>query len=431
MANTYLEYRSGGAVGHLNKTIPFPRKRNEEWIDFHEKQNARRIGISRERIDRLIEDFDLEKYREHIDLVRERLETSGRFEEPDRVPLYFSVSGSFFCKLNDGKYRSNYNLRDYYSNMELDFEIQLRGYRWAFEELRDDRTGCGLHAELGPVGEGVLFGFKIVFPDDTSPWIVRELETKEDIERFIRTEIPHPEDHPGLRYVRELGERARERVEAAGGRIGAGAGIGIHPPLSASCALMEPVRVVKLMYTDPDLVHRFFSKLAEEKIRMHEYEEKLAGRRKEHFGLADDHMLMLTPDQYRRFEMPYVTRMYKRFGPKGRHLHGDGPNDHLFELLAREVKLTNMDIGGFSSLGKAAEKLKGIVRFSGGMNCKDFYLGTSFVHVRSRIDQCIELAGSGGGYTMAIGGETYVGADPDLLRRAVAYVEQAAKMPKE
>jgi hypothetical protein len=41
--------------------------------------------------------------------------------------------------------------------MELDFEVQLRGNGWAFEELKDDRTGCGLGAELGPVGEGVLF----------------------------------------------------------------------------------------------------------------------------------------------------------------------------------------------------------------------------------------------------------------------------------
>ena len=89
-----------------------------------------------------------------------------------------------------------------------------------------------------------------------------------------------------------------------------------------------------------------------------------------------------------------------------------------------------MDIGGFSSLEKAAQSLKGKVRFSGGLNCKDFYKGTSFEHVKSRIDHCITLAGSGGGYTMAIGGETYVRADPQLLKRAVSYVRQASKLPR-
>jgi len=412
------------------RALPFDRKHVDEWIAFQEKQNDRRLGAPKEEVDRLLQEFDLDSYSEQIELARKRLEISSRFEEPDRVPLRFSTSGSYFCKLKDGDYRMNYNLRDYYSNIELDFEVQVRGGRWAFERLKDDRTGFGLGVELGPVGEGVLFGFKIIHPDDTSPWIVRQLETKDDIERFIRTEFPHPEDHPGLRYVRELGERARERVEDVGSSLSVGAGIGIHPPLSASCALMEPVRVVKLMYRDPDLVHRFFSKLANEKIRLHEYEEKLSGRRMEHFGLADDHMLMLSPDQYREFEMPHVTKMYKRFGSKGRRLHGDGPNDHLFGLLAKEVGITDMDIGGFSSIEKAAQELKGRVNFSGGMNCKDFYLGTDFQHVKERIDHCLSVAGNGGGYTLAIGGETYVGVDPALLRQAMRYVERMARLPK-
>jgi uroporphyrinogen-III decarboxylase len=378
----------------------------------------------------LIQDFSFDKYREHIDRVRERLDVSASFEEPDRVPITLSVSGSFFCKLDDGEYRSNYDLRDYYTNTELDLEVQLKGLRWAFEELRDDRTGGGLHAELGPIGEGIVFGFRIIYPEDTSPWIVRELETKDDIERFIRTEIPHPEEHPGLQYVRDLGDMARERVEGAGGTVGAGAGAGIHPPLSAACSLMEPVRVIKLMYTDPDLVHRFFSKLAEEKIRMHEYQEKQNGRRTEYFGLADDHMMMISPDQYREFEMPHAKRMYERFGSKGRRLHGDGPNNHLFEIMANEVKLTDMDIGGFSSLERGAEALKGRVVFSGGLNCKDFYMGTSFDHVRGKIDRCLEVAGAGGGYAIAIGGETYVMADPRLLKQAVSYVEREARLPR-
>ncbi len=417
-------------MGNSARAIPFCADKVQEWITYHRRQNARKIASPREEIKASIAAFDLDRYREQIDLARARLHMAERFEEPDRVPFTLSVSGSFFCKLNDGSYRSNCNLRDYYSNMELDFEVQIRGLRWAFESLRDDRTGCGLHVELGPVGEGILFGFRVVYPDDTSPWIVRELESKDDIERFVRTEIPHPEEHPGLRYVAELDQDAKDYVERAGGQMPAGAGIGIHPPMSAACALMEPVRVVKFMYTDPDLVHRFFSKLAEEKIRLHEHQEKISGQKTEHFGLADDHMLMLTPDQYRKFEMPHVKEMYRRFGSRGRHLHGDGPNDHLFDIMANEVKLTSMDIGGFSNLAKAARALHGKVRFSGGLNCKDLYVGTSFDHVRGRIDHCLEVAGSVAGYTLAVGGETYVGVDPKLLRMAVAYVDKAARLPR-
>jgi uroporphyrinogen-III decarboxylase len=416
-------------VTALQSTYPFPEDKLEEWITFQRKQQARAL-VGSDELQQMIGDFDFDDYGDRLDRVKSRVEISDRFEEPDRVPLRFSVSGSFFCKLVDGQYRSSVNLRDYYSNMELDFRVQLMGLRWIYEELRDDHLGGGLHAEFGPVGEGVIFGLRMMYPDDTSPWIVREIQTKDDMERFIRTEIPHPEEHPGFKFVREMDERAKEVVDRAGGTLGAGAGIGMHPPLSAACGIMEPVRVVKLMYTDPGLVHRFFEKLAETKIMVHEYEEKISGGRSRHFGLADDHMLMLTPDQYREFEMPYVMRMYRRFGPEGRHLHGDGPNDHLLDIMANEVKLTNMDIGGFSSVERAAEKLKGKVKFSGGLNCKDFYMGTPFEHVKSRIDNCLSVAGRGGGYTIAIGGETYVGADPGLLRRAARYVEVAARLPR-
>ncbi len=414
----------------MESTYPFPCDRAEEWITFQRKQQARVLGTSGE-LEDMIGAFDLDDYKDRLDRVRRRIEINERFEEPDRVPLRFSVSGSFFCKLQDGPYRSDVNLRDYYSNMALDFQVQLMGLRWTYEELRDDHAGGGLHAEFGPIGEGVIFGLKMIYPDDTSPWIVREIRTKDDMERFIRTEVPHPEEHPGFQFVREMDEEAKELVDRAGGTLGGGAGLGMHPPLSAACGIMEPVKVVKLMYTDPDLVHRFFEKLADTKMMIHEYGEKISGQRSRHFGLADDHMLMLTPDQYREFEMPYVMRMYRRFGPEGRHLHGDGPNDHLFDIMANEVKLTNMDIGGFSSLEMAAEKLKGKVNFSGGLNCKDFYMGTSFELVKPRIDACLMVAGRGGGYTIAIGGETYVGADPALLRKAARYVDRAARLPWE
>jgi len=415
----------------LTFTPTFDYERIEEWTSFLRKTNTRRLGLSDGNLGSLLSSFDPDRYRDQIEMSRRRLETSSRFEEPDRVPVTISTSGSYFCKLKDGPFQLDYNLRDYYSNYRLDMEVQIQGIMWAFEFLRDDRTGHSLYVDLGPVGEGVLFGFKIMYPDDTSPWIVRELETKEDVENFIKMEIPHPEEHPGIRFVEELREEARDFVESLGADFPVGGGIGVHPPLSASCALMEPVRVVKLMYTDPDLIDRFYQKLADEKIRLHEYEERRSGVKIRDFGLADDHMLMLSPDQYRRFEMPHVMRMYRRFGTRTRRLHGDGPNDHLFKILADEVKLTSMDIGGFSSIDKAALHLKGKVNFSGGLNCKDLYYGTPFEHVKERIDHCLQVAAPGGGYTLAIGGETYVGVDPALLREAVQYVRRAGKLPRE
>ena len=407
------------------------RKRIDKWINFLRNTNNRPTDPSDEELGSLLASFDPDRYRDQMESSRKRLEKSARFEEPDRVPVTISASGSYFSKLKDGPFSMDYNLRDYYTNYKLGFKVQLQGMKWAFELLRDDRTGYSLHVDLGPIGEGVLFGLKIIYPNDSSPWIVRGLESKQDVEKFIEMEVPPPEEHPGIRFVEELKEEAQEFVESLGSNLSVGGGIGIHPPLSASCSLMEPARVVKLMYTDPDLIDRLFQKLADDKVRLHEYQERKYSVKIRDFGLADDHMLMLSPDQYRRFEMPHVMMMYRRFGTRSRHLHGDGPNDHLFQILADEMKLTSMDIGGFSSIDKAAQYLKGKVNFSGGLNCKDLYYGTSFDHVKNRIDHCLDVAGQGGGYTLAIGGETYVGVDPALLRRAVQYVKVAGKLPRE
>jgi uroporphyrinogen-III decarboxylase len=96
-------------------------------------------------------------------------------------------------------------------------------------------------------------------------------------------------------------------------------------------------------------------------------------------------------------------------------------------MYANDMNLTSMDMGGWSSIEAAKKYLGGKVRFSGGLNCKDFYY--DFETAKPKIEHAIRIGAPGGGFTLAIGGETYPGVNPDTLIKGVAYAKKVGKYP--
>lgn len=367
-------------------------------------------------------DFNPALYRKDIEASQRRLRTTERLQEPDRVPIKISTGGSFYCRM------SGVNIRDYYqagfSNPDLQIEVQLRGLRWAFEELRDDRTGCSLHLDLGPISEACVFDLPVEYADDTSPWIVRTMSVPEAVERL---QVPDPETSPGVQKVYQAYERMKARVKQMGLKVEVGGGFGIHPPLSAACGFLDVEEVYTLLADEPQLIHRLFEKLVLTFIRLRDYNDRYFGTTTTALGLSDDHSAFVSDEMYRRHVMPYNMMLYGRYGLRSRHLHADGPNDHHFETYADIMKLTSMDMGGFSDIANAKRELGGKVFFSGGLNCKDLY--GSFAQAKPAVDRALRIGMPGGGYALAVGGETYVGVQPDTLCRVVAYAKQTGRYP--
>jgi uroporphyrinogen-III decarboxylase len=363
--------------------------------------------------------LDLDRYRDRIEASRQRIEIASRFEEPDRVPIAISVAGSFYCSL------FGYEIGDYYTDLDLQIDAQHRGQQWAFEALGDDRTGAGIHLDIGPIAEGVLFDCEIVRPRGTSPWIVHRIHDIADIERL---EVPDPEAHPGVQEINRRGERLREEVERRGIRLPAGGGFGgIHPPLSAACALADPALIYQWMYTEPEWIKVLFDKLLAAYCRCLDYSGKRAGRAIESVGLADDHSAFVSNEMYRAQVLPYNRAIYERYGAHGRYLHADGPNDHHFALYADELRITRMDIGGFSDIAAAKSAMHGRTVISGGLNCRDLY--RDFEAARPAVERAIRIGAPGGGYIFGVGGETYAGVNPDTLIRVVEYAKRIGRYP--
>jgi uroporphyrinogen-III decarboxylase len=144
-------------------------------------------------------------------------------------------------------------------------------------------------------------------------------------------------------------------------------------------------------------------------------------------GLADDNSAFVSDEMYREMVLPYNRAIYERYGAAERFLHADGPNDHHFETYANVLKLTRMDIGGWSDIAAAKRALAGKVVISGGLNCKDLY--GDFEAARPIIERAVRIGAPGGGYIFAIGGETYPGVRRDTLVRAVEHVKEVGRYP--
>lgn len=369
--------------------------------------------------------LDVSKYEADIKERQQRIRIARQFKEPDRVPIAFGIGGSYYCWL------FGYNIRDYYATPELQVEVQLKGLEWEYEELRADScTRQGISYEAGPLGEALLFDLPVERPDNTSPRIVTVLESVRDIERL---RIPEPDKNPRIKEFLKNNERFNAVARKMGVKLQLNERprIDIHPPLSAACALMSPTLVYEYMYSEPNALQLLLDKMFEAKCLYIDYFDNLYGTKTQgSMGFADDNISQISAEMFRRWELPYYFKFKERYNLKHIHLHTDGPNDQHFKILADELKITSMDIGGYSSLDVAVRDMKGKVYIHGGLWCKDFYQPGGMTAVTKRkVLEAIRLAAPGGGFELAIGGETYVGVSPDAITECVRFVDHYGRYP--
>jgi uroporphyrinogen-III decarboxylase len=360
--------------------------------------------------------FDYDRYHDRIEQSKQRLAACYRFEESDQVPVDIGVGGSFYCSL------FGFNISEYMQNRELNIEAQVRGQQWAWDNLGDDRTYFGIYLDYGPLAEGLLFGAEIVRPEGTSPWSCHLLKDPSDVEKL---QVPDPATNPGVQWVYGELAKMREIAKRKDIDVPVSGGFGIHPPLSAACALAGPERIYQWMYDCPEVIRQLFDKLLETFFRCADYADNVNGRKRTSVGLADDHSAFVSEKMYRELVLPYNRQIYEKYGQKGRSLHADGPNDHLFGVYANDLHLTDMDIGGFSDIAAAKKALAGKTVMMGGMNCKDLY--GDFETARPVIDRAIAIGTPGGGYIFGVGGEAYAGINPGTLAKAVAYAQKISR----
>jgi uroporphyrinogen-III decarboxylase len=366
-------------------------------------------------------DFDPSQYEARFQQSRLRLQAAHDFREGDCVPVLSSEYGSYWAWI------LGIDIADYYSDIDAGIEVQMRGLKWRYDNLPDDRSDYGVYYDAGPTGEAIVFDCDIERPRGTSPWIVPRIHSAADVDRL---EVVDPRYNPRVAAHLKRGEEYKQRALALGVKIPVGGGgLGIHPPLSAACAIAGADWVYLNMLAEPDVVRKLFDKCFQAFCLCQEYMYELHGGGPGALGLADDNSSFVSDPLYRQMVLPYNLALYEKYGPNARYLHTDGPNEAHYETYARLIRLNHMDIGGWSKLRPAVDILKPArCVMHGGLNNRDLYAGWT-ERLQQKIRATIRLAAPGGGFEFAIGGETYPGTDPEVLAKTWAYAHEVGKYP--
>lgn len=367
--------------------------------------------------------FSLHKYEQTIENNRRRVEAALSFEEPDRVPVQINVQGPYYAWL------LGVSLKDYYLDLRVMARVQVKGLEWRLSWLQDDVTSVSVNLDLGAVAEGLVFGCRIVMPDESdpwrSPWITPKIETLEDVDRL---EVPDPRD---LRAVREVYLKLQELkriMKEEYGEVPVWGGVQIHPPVSAAGSLLGPQRLYTWMRRYPREIHKLLSKLLETFIALQEYHYEVTGSELGSLYLADDHSGYLSREMYEKFALPYNLHLYERFGKKYRYLHMDSPMHHVADIVRDVYKVHHADLGVESDIRVISREFKGRVSFNGNMDWRTLLSG-SRERVEAEVEKCIYYAAPGGGYIFDNGGETYAAIPPYTLKYEVEYAKKVGNYP--
>ncbi len=370
-----------------------------------------------------MEPFNEAHYRRLARENAERIRKAQGFEEPDRVPVAIGLGGPYYAKL------FGYTFADYYNNLSVMLDAQIKGIKWRLEWLKDDFTGIGVWLDTGSIAEGIVFNCRIVMPDEKnpwrSPWIVPRIKTLEDIDRL---EVPDPHSHKGVKQYYARLEKYRRLVKSNYGNLPVGGRLQIHPPVSAAGSLMGPERLYAWIYRYPREMHKLFRKLEKTFRLLQEYYYEITGSGPGSLGLADDHAGYLSRPLYQEFAAPYNSRLYRLYGPRHRGLHMDSHMDHITDILLNTYRINSADVGVENDIRVIAEAFKGKVVFKGNANWRPLVAGP-LENIELEVEKCIYYAAPGGGYIFDNGGETYTGVPPDRLKYEVEYAKKVGKYP--
>jgi len=370
-----------------------------------------------------VEPLNLNHYMKLIEENRKRLEKVKEFDEPDRVPIIISLGGPYYAKI------FGYTLADYYNNLGVMLDVQIKGIKWRLRWLKDDMVSIGVWLDIGSTAEGIVFNCNIVMPDEKnpwqSPWIVPCIKTLEDIDNL---EIPDPHTHKGIKAYYEKLERYKKLVKENYGNLPIGGRLQIHPPISAAGSLMGPERLYTWIYKYPNEMHKLFRKLERTFILLQEFYYEITGAEPSGLGLADDHAGYLSRRSYEEFVVPYNSRLYDLFGKRYRALHMDSHMDHITDILVNTYRLNEADVGVENDIRIISSAFKGKIIFKGNANWR-VLLSNSHEKIEFEVEKCIYYAAPGGGYIFDNGGETYTGVPPEQLKYEVEYAKKVGKYP--
>jgi len=231
-----------------------------------------------------------------------------------------------------------------------------RRFHLDFDYQQEVRLACGeiSERELGiPIGPGInlgsvlyssLFGGKVIWPEDTGPWIEPVIEDPvQDVPVLIR--------HMERKDILDCGvtpqwlewrDRIAEEydVEIKGGG-------GFHGLATLGSLLCGTVNFIYWLYDYPRQMHALMDLIVDVAIEYMRRMRKRTGAPMRGLSIANDNVAFLNPELYSEFCLERERHLYDIFSEPGvdrRYFHSDSDNTHMLELL-NELELDGVNLG--------------------------------------------------------------------------------------
>jgi len=369
-------------------------------------------------------DYPVEK----MEQSRRRIEASGTFGYADRVPVGFCLVPRYFTPIFGIPYRTIFDSAD------EQFHWQLQFLKYRIEHIPEDIVCTGPALSVGPYFDNVLdsaaLGAEVVWPENETLHTRPTVHTVDEMERW---EAPAP--GTGLwgqarDWWLRMGDLARETkltfngVEGSVGVAPLGIG-GLSPHMIAIDLVGGDFYAWQLEC--PEACHRFLSKITEALIAAHRYFMEIDPRARGGFGLAEDTALVMSPQQFREFCVPYTGRLFDTFGQglaAGRGLHMCGQSTHLHQVLVEDLRISSFDLFGYMvEPAVAARNLGGKMQLWGNISPMLMLDGT-VAQVKQAALEALEALAPCGGFRLGDGANVCPGTPIESLAALTEAAEE-------
>jgi uroporphyrinogen-III decarboxylase len=216
--------------------------------------------------------------------------------------------------------------------------------------------GVGIYADA--------FGAATSWPEDDYPWTGPRLT---DIRQAYDLKPPASGDSPLMEKVLETIRWFRREA----GREVPISLTDTQSPMNTASMIVPTDELLAACYTDPGAVHHLLGMIADLVISFSRMQLELIGERaalpghlfpagaRRGISVSDDNACMASPQVYREFFVPYLSRISRAFG--GLYLHACGNFLHNLEAMLEIEGLlgVNMHIGPGDMDPRAAAKVLG------------------------------------------------------------------------
>ncbi|MGQ9514479.1 MAG: uroporphyrinogen decarboxylase family protein [Thermoproteota archaeon] len=316
------------------------------------------------------------EFEEHNDKVR-KLWNDFQRGIHERVPVSWSMSYKMLLldsKLNRSglTFERCFKDPDAMLKAQLDFEYWRRHNVWADWEMGlPERWDIGVNFQN--VYESAWLGGEIYYAQNQVPDINPFLKNYEEMNEFIKSEIPDP--FSGFmgkvrRFYDHFLKKREEGFTYSDRPLGEiSLPIGTDGPFTIAMNVTGG-NILKFLHKDPDFFENFLQHINVALIERMKVWHKVKGLSfpYEGFGFADDSIQLLSPKAYERFVLPLHKEIVKTFCTGRPSIHLCGDINHLLEIIRRELKIKSIDSGYPLDLKKARDILGDDVVIRGNLH---------------------------------------------------------------